>query len=257
MLRATGIARRHFQLAIELNFNENYPGKPVKARSAETSMSSSTEARTRPRLRLYYAIMVSGFVVSVLALLTLSMTAFVLIAAVSVIAVIAAAMKLGVAGSQVVVDEPPRPPFSLRRLVAKARPNWRVIATWCVLMIAGFVMITVTRSIPVEWQGRAMFLAASGLLWMYALFGLGQTRAAFADLASTQRHRMRLALRAILGICLVILAAVFFYYSLQRDLIPGVSLAAIAVANTIFMLTQYVAAKSAPTPPAPSPPATE
>jgi len=215
-------------------------------------MSIGTEERTRPRLGLYYTIVIGAFVASMAALLTLSGAAYALVVAVSVIAVIAARMKLGVSGSLIVVDEPL---LSLRWHVALAYRTWRPIAAWCVAMVVVFAIITATKSMPLEWQGRAILLAMSGSFCMLAHYGVSELRSVIADLSNTELNRKRLALRAILGITLIVLAAAFFYYALQRDLPQYGQSMAIIAAWGVFLLTKHVAEKSAPTPPAPSPPA--
>jgi hypothetical protein len=220
-------------------------------------MSIGTQERTQPRLGLYYAIMVGAFAISITALLALNWAAFVVIAGVSTVAVIIAAMRLGVAGEQVVVEEPPRPPFSLRRLLVEARARWRVIAVWGVLMIAAFLWITVAQSMPVEWQDRVMLLAYSGLLVMYGLIGVGEIRSVFTDFSNTELDRKRLVLRAILVLSVIALAAVFLYDTLQREITPSWQLSALLAANPLLMFAKLLARTSQPTPPAPSQPAAE
>lgn len=87
-------------------------------------MVIDTETRTRPKMRLYYAIMLGGFAISMGALILLNWTAFVLIALVSTVAVIIAAVRLGVAGPQVVVDDDagqPIAPLPWKQLSTKQR----------------------------------------------------------------------------------------------------------------------------------------
>ncbi|WP_339748409.1 hypothetical protein [uncultured Maricaulis sp.] len=123
-------------------------------------MSSSTEDRTQPRMRLYYAIMAGGFAVSLGALILLNFAAFGMIAMASIIVVIIAAMRLGIAGSQIVVEEPPRPPF-----------NWREFAAWAMVPVLISASLAALSWMPGGWGERFYLVTMLSSLCMLAFIG--------------------------------------------------------------------------------------
>jgi hypothetical protein len=175
-------------------------------------MAIDTEARTRPKMRLYYAVMLGALVISMGALFLLNWTAFALIALVSTVAVITAAWRLGVVGPQVVVDDDAamtRPPVPWKRALislAAFAGFGAIIATCAVFVFA--------RRLPEPWQDLLTFAC------MYLMVGYltGSLLREFQrSWATRSEHRpIPLAIRfSILVVGAVVMAGFLYFLATQ------------------------------------------
>jgi len=207
-----GSAPGNFHLANTLNFNENVPGKLAFTRDTEPRMSISTEDRTQPKLGPYYAIMAGAFAASVGALILLNWTAFALVAVASTIIVIIAAARLGIAGSQIVVDDDAaitQPPVTWKQALI----SLAIFAGFGAVIAASAVF---DRRLPEPWQDLIRFA------YFYLMFGYltGSLLREFRrSWATRSEHRpIPLAIRfSILIVGAVILAGALYFLTVQND----------------------------------------
>jgi hypothetical protein len=173
-------------------------------------MAIDTEARTRPKMRLYYAVMLGALVISMGALFLLNWTAFALIALVSTVAVITAAWRLGVVGPQVVVDDDAamtrRPVPWKRALISLA-----AFAGFGAVIATGAVF---ARRLPEPWQDLLTFAC------MYLMVGYltGSLLREFQrSWATRSEHRpIPLAIRfSILVVGAVVMAGFLYFLATQ------------------------------------------
>jgi len=238
------MGRRNSHLANSLNFNKNAPGKPVLTRKTEPHMSISTEDRTHPKIRFYYAIMAGAFAVSLGALILLNFAAFGMIAMASIIVVIIAAMRLGVVGPQIVVDEPPRPPF-----------NWLEFAGWAMVPVLISAFLLAISWMPDGWGDRVYLVTMLSSLGMLGFSGFLEILRALQG-RSNERLKPRM-IRLVTGSLILGLAGAGGYALVRGDFDSSFVHLPLVLAWALVVSIAPVIQRLAPTPSAPSPPASE
>ena len=218
-------------------------------------MAINTEDRTQPRMRLYYAIMLGAFTISLGALILLDWTAFALIALASTAIVIIAAVRLGVAGPQVLVEATPGAVFSWRTIGVYTLANWRHLAAWSRVLIGLSVALSIFSVMPESWLDRTVLVGSSGLLIWFAFQGFAETRRGLMELSDADKTPGRLALKIAGGGVLVALSSVALGFLLlgEFEIQPQTFLVLLGVSTLQLLRRNWE--KQRPTPAAPSPPA--
>ncbi|WP_417484145.1 hypothetical protein [Maricaulis salignorans] len=207
-------------------------------------MSSSTEDRTQPRMRLYYAIMAGGFAASLAALILLNFAAFGMIAMASIIVVILAAVRLGIAGSQIVVEEPPRPPF-----------NWREFAAWAMVPVLISASLAALSWMPDGWWERFHLVTMLSSLCMLSFIGSIEILRALRG-RPNERLKPRM-IRLGAGSLILGLAGAGGFALVRGNFDSSFVPFPLYLAWALVLSIGPVIQRLAPTPPAPSPPGAE
>ncbi|WP_417468897.1 hypothetical protein [Maricaulis sp.] len=207
-------------------------------------MSIGTEERIQPKMRLYYALMAGAFAASVGALFLLNFAAFGMIALASIIVVIIAAMRLGIAGSQVVVEEPPRPPF-----------NWREFAAWAMVPVLISATLAAASWMPDGWGERLNVVTMLSSFCMLAFIGFVEILRAWRG-RPNERVKPRM-IRLGTGSLILGLAGIVGCALMRGDTDSSFASFLLFLGWMLAVWIAPVIQRLEPTPPAPSPPSSE